>query len=245
MIEVRDLHKSFGDNQVLRGIDLNIEDGETLTILGRSGSGKTVLLKNIVGLMKPDKGWVSIDGVNISSASRRQKFALRRQMGFVFQSAALFDSMTVYQNLALPLAEARFPKDEIEDRVRRALEMVDMADTQNLFPAELSGGMKKRVGVARAIVAQPKYIFYDEPTTGLDPITADTICDLIKHLDQVLGTTSVVVSHDMHLATKVSDRIVLISQGEIAFNGNPEQAMNQGPDSPVSRFIQATKLLVP
>ncbi|MGB9590072.1 MAG: ABC transporter ATP-binding protein [candidate division WOR-3 bacterium] len=241
MIEVSDLWKSFGKAPVLKGVSLKISDGETVTILGKSGSGKTVLLKNIVGLMRPDRGSVVIDGVNVSKARLKALYALRRNMGFVFQWSALFDSMTVYENLALPLVERRVSAKEIAERVAETLEMVEMGGTQKLYPAELSGGMRKRVGVARAIVARPRYLFYDEPTTGLDPITADTICNLISDLDRKLGVTSVVVTHDMHLATKVSDRIVLLSDGVISWEGRPDEAISSK-YSAIADFLEATSL---
>jgi len=241
VIEVRDLWKSFGKEPVLKGVNLRVEDGETITILGKSGSGKTVLLKNIVGLMRPDRGSVFIDGVNITRAKGKTLYGIRRNMGFVFQWSALFDSMTVFENVALPLIEMKIDPDEIRKRVDEALEMVEMGGTQGLYPAELSGGMKKRVGVARAIVSRPRYLFYDEPTTGLDPITADTICSLISELDRKLGVTSVVVTHDMHLATKVSDRIVLLSEGVIAWVGSPAEAISSK-RGPVADFIEATSL---
>ncbi len=241
MIEVKDLYKSFGKNPVLLGVSLAVSDGETITILGKSGSGKTVLLKNIVGLMRPDRGSVLIDGLNVSRAGGKALYAMRKNMGFVFQWSALFDSMTVYENVALPLVERKISHKEIAEKVKRALEMVEMGGTQKLYPAELSGGMKKRVGVARAIVSEPKYLFYDEPTTGLDPITADTICDLISELDERLGTTSVVVTHDMHLATKVSDRIVLLSDGKIAWEGTPAEALSSE-DTAIADFLKATSL---
>ncbi|MEO0210321.1 MAG: ATP-binding cassette domain-containing protein [candidate division WOR-3 bacterium] len=241
MIEVKDLWKSFGGNTVLAGVSLTVSDGETITILGKSGSGKTVLLKNIVGLMKPDRGSVLIDGIEVNRARGKTLYSLRKNMGFVFQWSALFDSMTVYENVALPLLEAKFPQDEIKRLVDEALEMVEMGGTQRLYPAELSGGMRKRVGVARAIVSKPRYLFYDEPTTGLDPVTADTICDLISDLDKKLGVTSVVVTHDMHLATKVSDRIVLLSDGIIAWEGKPNEALDSGNEA-ISDFLRATSL---
>lgn len=241
MIEVKDIYKSFGKTPVLSGVSLTVGDGETVTILGKSGSGKTVLLKNIVGLIRLDRGTVLIDGVNVAKAGGRALYAMRKNMGFVFQWSALFDSMTVYENVALPLVEMRVPGKEMREKVAEALEMVDMAGTQKLYPAELSGGMKKRVGVARAIVSRPRYLFYDEPTTGLDPVTADTICDLIIELDRKLGVTSMVVTHDMHLATKVSDRIILLSDGVIAWEGEPQDAL-ACKDKAITDFLEATSL---
>ncbi len=241
MIVVRELYKSFGDKEVLRGINLKIERGETLAILGRSGEGKTVLLKNMVGLMKPDRGSVEIDGFEITSATRRELYKFRRNMGFVFQGSALFDSMTVFWNVALPLAEAGFKKSEIESMVSEALRLVGLEGTENLYPAELSGGMQKRVGVARAIVSKPKVLFYDEPTAGLDPVTADSIGELILKLKQELGTTSVVVTHDLHLATKVSDRIALLKGGVVAWEGRVED-LKMADNLELAAFLKATEV---
>ncbi len=241
MISVRDLHKSFEGKPVLKGVNLEVKKGETLTILGRSGEGKTVLLKNMVGLMKPDKGEVIIDGFNVSKASRRQLYKFRRRLGFVFQGSALFDSLTVFWNVALPLAEAGRKPEEIRELVAEALRLVGLEGTENLYPAELSGGMRKRVGVARAIVAKPQVLFYDEPTAGLDPVTADAIGDLILKLKRELGTTSVVVTHDLHLAAKVSDRLALLKGGVVAWEGNVEE-LRKVDNLELAAFLKATEV---
>jgi len=217
MIELKGVHKSFGNKQVLRGVDLTIRDGELLVILGRSGTGKSVLLKHIVGLMKPDKGSVIVEGEDVSHVHTAELYRIRRLIGFVFQNSALFDSMTVFENVALPLIErGGMSIDEVRQRVIDVLSLVEMEDAALLMPEELSGGMRKRVAIARALVAEPKYILYDEPTTGLDPIIADRINDLILALKRDVGVTSVVVTHDIHSALKIADRIVLLSGGRIA-----------------------------
>ncbi len=224
MIEVRDLHKSFGDKQILKGVNLDIATGESITIIGQSGGGKSVLLKHLVGLLTPDSGDVIVDGENLTKAKRKQLYEIRKKFGVLFQGAALFDSMTVEQNVALGLrTHTRKSEEEISDRVKYCLEVVNMDGTQALKPAELSGGMKKRIGLARAIAMEPAYVFYDEPTTGLDPITADAINDLIITMSRELHVTNVMVTHDMVSAYKVSDRIVMLYDGEIVFSGTPEE----------------------
>ena len=182
MIKIEGLWKSFGSTEVLRGLDLEIRDGETIVIIGRSGGGKSVLLKHLCGLLKPDKGKVLVDGVDIAPLDEQEITPIRKQFGFLFQSAALFDSMTLYDNVAFPLHEERRPEAEIQKRVNEALCIVDLTQAQDKKPAELSGGMRKRAGLARAVVANPKYVLYDEPTTGLDPIRADNINQLILRL---------------------------------------------------------------
>ncbi|HEY3294577.1 MAG TPA: ABC transporter ATP-binding protein [bacterium] len=237
MIEVRDLYKSFGDKQVLKGVNLNIETGESITIIGQSGGGKSVLLKHLVGLLAPDSGAVIVDGRNITRARRRELYAIRKKMGVLFQGAALFDSMTVEQNVALGLrTHTKKTEEEIAERVKYCLELVNMDGTQNLKPAELSGGMKKRIGLARAIAMEPAYILYDEPTTGLDPITADAINDLIITMNRELHVTNIVVTHDMVSAYKVSERIVMLYDGEIVFSGTPEETQNTDIDI-VHKFV--------
>jgi len=186
MIEIKNLHKSFGKNYVLRGIDLKINTGESLAIIGKSGCGKSVLLKHIVGLLNPDEGYVKVDGVSINDANKKELYKIRRKFGFLFQGAALFDSMTVFENVSLPLIENNFgfSKKEIERIVNEKLELIGLPNIQDLKPSELSGGMKKRVALARALVTNPEYILYDEPTTGLDPIMSDSIDELIKELNE-------------------------------------------------------------
>jgi phospholipid/cholesterol/gamma-HCH transport system ATP-binding protein len=237
MIQVQNLQKNFGAKPVLRGVDLEIPTGQAVTIIGQSGSGKSVLLKHLVGLLQPDAGCVIVDGIDITNASRRDLYATRTKFGVLFQSAALFDSMTVEENVGLALHEhTKQSEDEISKRVAQCLEMVSLPGTEKLKPAELSGGMKKRVGLARAIAMQPQYILYDEPTTGLDPITADSINDLIIHLNEQLNVTTVIVTHDMVSAFKISDRIVMIHEGRIIYSGAVEETQNSSIDI-VRRFV--------
>jgi phospholipid/cholesterol/gamma-HCH transport system ATP-binding protein len=220
MIEVRDLNKSFGSKQVLRGVDLSLEDGETMVVLGRSGSGKSVILKHLIGLLKPDQGEVLIEGEPITQLPERKLTAVRRKVGMLFQSGALFDSMTVEGNLAFPLREQGMrDSKEITARVAEALEMVDLSGEEKKMPAELSGGMRKRVGLARTIVGRPRCILYDEPTTGLDPITTDGINHMIRRLQRRLSVTSIVVTHDMKTAFHCADRVAFLHEGRRHFLG--------------------------
>jgi len=225
MIEVVDLFKSFGSHQVLSGIDLAIPEGSTCVILGGSGSGKTVLMKHMIGLLKPDRGRVIVDGVDIVPQSAEELEQTRRKFGMVFQAAALFDSMTVYENVSFPLREHRkkLKEEEIRERVRQKLSIVGLKDVEEKFPADLSGGMRKRVGLARAIVLDPKIVLYDEPTTGLDPITTDYVDEMILDAKRQLGVTSVVISHDIASAFKVADNIAFLYQGRIVDQGPPAQ----------------------
>jgi phospholipid/cholesterol/gamma-HCH transport system ATP-binding protein len=237
MIEVRDLHKSFGEKKVLDGVNMKIDTGESVTIIGQSGGGKSVLLKHLVGLLKPESGSVWIDGQNLTAAKRKELYEIRKKFGMLFQSAALFDSMTVEENIALGLrTHTDQSEEEIVKRVEYCLELVSMSGTRQLKPAELSGGMKKRVGLARAIAMEPQYIFYDEPTTGLDPITADSINDLILTMNRELKVTTVVVTHDMVSAYKVSSRIVMLYGGKIIFSGTPTEIQETDNDL-VHRFV--------
>ncbi len=230
MIEIRDLYKSFGDKQVALGISLEISTGESLTIIGQSGTGKSVLLKHMVGLLMPDSGDILVDNKSVVHARRKELYEIRKQFGILFQGAALFDSMTVEENISLGMRTHKHMTDqEIQDRVAQCLELVSLPGSEKMKPAELSGGMKKRVGLARAIAMQPQYILYDEPTTGLDPITADTINDLIIRMNEELKVTTVVVTHDMVSAYKVSDRIVMIHEGKVIHSGTPEETR----DSPI------------
>lgn len=224
MIEVRQLHKSFGDKPVLRGVDLTINSGQALTIIGRSGCGKSVLLKHLVGLLRPDAGDVLVDGQSLFKSKLKELYEQRKKFGVLFQGAALFDSMTVEDNIALAMrAHTKKSEDEISDIVNRCLTQVGLPHTRKLKPSELSGGMKKRVGLARAIAVEPQYILYDEPTTGLDPITADSINDLIISLNQELSVTTIVVTHDMVSAYKISERIVMLHEGRVIHSGTPEE----------------------
>ncbi|MBD3234710.1 MAG: ATP-binding cassette domain-containing protein [candidate division Zixibacteria bacterium] len=238
MIELIDLHKSFGLNKVLDGANLTIEKGETLTIIGRSGVGKSVMLKHIVRLLEPDSGSVQIDGEEILDFSRKRLMEYRRRFGMLFQGAALFDSMTVDENVGLALREhTDLAEDEIQDIVIEKLRLVGLKDVEELKPAELSGGMKKRVALARAISMDPEFILYDEPTTGLDPIMADAINDLIIRMREELNVTSICVTHDMISAYKISDRISMIYEGKIIFTGTPDEVRNTD-NEVVQQFIQ-------
>jgi len=239
MIEVRDLWKSFGDKEVLRGIDLEIPQGTTQVVLGASGSGKTVLLKHVIGLLRPTRGSVLVDGLEISRLAGRQLTEARRIFGMVFQGAALFDSMTVLENVAFPLREKRrrMPYEEVRERVVESLRVVDLGeDVLELWPAQLSGGMRKRVSLARALVAEPKVVLYDEPTTGLDPITSDSVDQMIQHAKVRRGVTSLVISHDIASAFRVADRLAVLYDGRIAAQGTPEE-VRRSEDPYVRRFL--------
>jgi phospholipid/cholesterol/gamma-HCH transport system ATP-binding protein len=223
-VRVEHLYMSFGANSVLRDVSLDIPRGETTVIMGPSGCGKSVLLKLIIGLLTPDSGHIWIGGLDVPQLSWRQMNRLRRRMGMLFQSAALFDSMTVEENVAFMLRQhTRATSAEIAEAVAEALQMVDMDGTQRLKPAQLSGGMRKRVGLARAIVMRPELVLYDEPTTGLDPITAREINLMIRDLHERLGTTSIVVTHDTESALYVGSRIALTEGGRIVAEGSPEE----------------------
>lgn len=216
---------------------MRIEDGEALVIIGQSGCGKSVFLKHLVGLLDPDEGEVLVDGDRISRAKRADVYRIRMKFGVLFQSAALFDSMTVAQNVGLGLVEhTTMTQGEIDHRVAECLDLVSLSGTQESMPSELSGGMRKRVGLARAIALKPQYVLYDEPTTGLDPITADSINDLIVRLQEELRVTSIVVTHDMVSAFKIADRIVMLHLGQVVFSGNEKQIKTESIDI-VRRFI--------
>jgi len=238
LISIRGIWKKLGGQDVLKGFDLDVPTGQTTVILGRSGGGKSVLLKHIIGLMKPDKGEVLVDGESIVPLSERQLSRVRKKIAILFQSAALFDSMTVEDNIAFPLREAGM-KDlgEIDAKVAHALELVDLAGEQQKMPEKLSGGMRKRVGLARAIVTEPRCILYDEPTTGLDPIVADSINRLIRRLQKRLGITSIVVTHDMKSAFHVADQVAYLYDGRVYFSGTPE-ALRASTDPLVHDFIE-------
>ncbi len=243
MIEIVDLYKNFGEKQVLNGVNLSIHKGETLVIIGRSGEGKSVLIKHIVGLLQPDAGHVSVEGQIVSELEEKQLYELRKKFGFLFQGSALFDSMTVEENIGLPLVENQFKinKDEIEQIVAAKLELVGLPGVQKLKPAELSGGMKKRVALARALVTNPEYILYDEPTTGLDPIMSDSIDNLIKELNNKLTVTSIVVTHDMYSVKNVADKVALLNNGKIHFSGTPDDLLNSS-DKVITDFIKRTAI---
>lgn len=225
MIRIRGLAKRLGRRDVLDGLDLDIPTGETIVVLGRSGTGKSVLLKHIIGLMEPDAGTVEIDGTVLQGLDERGLVEVRKRFGMLFQGSALFDSLSVGENVALPLREhTRMGEDAIRERVRERLAWVGLEGVEEMKPASLSGGMRKRVGLARAIAMDPAYILYDEPTTGLDPIMAGVIDDLIRSLQKRIGVTSVVVTHDLASAWRVADRIALLHAGRVVYSGTVAEA---------------------
>jgi len=236
-IRIQDLHKSFGEQHVLKGVSLTVNKGEAIAIIGQSGCGKSVLLKHVIKLLEPDHGEVWIDGRVIANLSVKELVTMRQRFGMLFQSAALFDSLTVAENVGLGLTEQRrLSRDEINERVMEKLEMVRLASAAEKYPAELSGGMRKRVGMARAIANDPEVLLYDEPTTGLDPITSDVIDDLIVELKEKLKVTSISVTHDMRSAFKTANRIIMLYQGVVAFDGTPEET-RASTDPIVAQFI--------
>ena len=237
MIRFDDVHKRFGSKEVLRGFSLDVADGETLVLLGASGSGKSVALKHIVGLLLPDAGSVYVDGHAVSRLDRAGLRALRQEIGFVFQFAALFDSMNVFDNVALGLRRRKLPEEEIAERVEEALALVDLTGTGSTMPADLSGGMRKRVGIARAIALRPRYLLYDEPTTGLDPITSAVMDRLMVRAKEHLGVTGVVVTHDMRSAYTVGDRIAMLHDGAVRQVGTATQ-IRETQDPVVRQFIE-------
>ncbi len=220
-----DLHKSFGAKEVLRGVDLDVAQGETLVVLGGSGSGKSVLLRHTIGLHRPDRGEVWVDGTEITALDEDQLIETRKKVGMLFQAGALFDSMTVYDNVSFALREhTDWDEGRVRERAREVLALVELDDVEDLMPSDLSGGMRKRVALARAVALAPRAVLYDEPTTGLDPITANTINGLIRSLQSRLGITSIVVTHDIHSALAVSDRIAFLYEGGIRFHGTTAEA---------------------
>ena len=236
MIAFRDLHKAFGPKQVLRGVSVAVQDGETLVIVGGSGTGKSVALKHVVGLLEPDAGEVEVDGQVVSRLRRRELMELRSHIGYVFQFAALFDSMTIFDNVAFGLRR-RLGAAEIRGRVAEALQLVELPGAEQRMPAELSGGMRKRVGLARAIALRPKYLLYDEPTTGLDPVTSAVIDELMVRTREALGVTSIVITHDMRSAYTVGDRIAMLYEGRIRQVGTVAE-IQQTTDPVVRQFIE-------
>jgi phospholipid/cholesterol/gamma-HCH transport system ATP-binding protein len=237
MIEVSNLEKSFGAQKVLDGVNLRIETGESAVIIGRSGGGKSVLLKHIIGLIKPDAGEVRIDGENIVPMNERQLLRVRSKFGMLFQGAALFDSMTVAENVAFAFRRNRpISEDEIRNKVTEALALVELPGTEEKKPSELSGGMRKRVGLARAIIYQPQIVLYDEPTTGLDPIVSDSIDRLILRVRDRFRVTTVVVTHDMRSARRLGQRILMLHEKKIYAEGTPDEIFNSA-DRIVRQFI--------
>ncbi|HZV46753.1 MAG TPA: ABC transporter ATP-binding protein [Thermodesulfovibrionales bacterium] len=234
MIEIINLHKSFGKNHVLRGIDLTVEKGESMVVIGGSGSGKSVLLKHIIGILRPDAGKVLIDNVDLALLKERELYEVRKKFGMLFQMSALFDSMTVWENVGFALHRHKSMHDkEIKARATEKLKLVGLSGVENLMPAELSGGMKKRVGLARAIAHEPEILLYDEPTTGLDPIMAAAINELIIEMKNTLSVTSVAITHDMNSAYIIADRIAMLYEGRIIATGSPDEIKNTG--NPVVR----------
>jgi len=240
MIELRDVHKRFGQQVILNGVDFSVEEGETVALLGPSGTGKSVLLKHIIGLIHPDSGTIIVDDLNVPLLGRKQLAALRSTIGYVFQNGALFDSMNVFENIRLGITDEKDNRDAgyCARRIPECLHLVNLAeDVARKYPAELSGGMRKRVGIARAIAGRPKYLLYDEPTSGLDPVNADIIDSLVKHLADTLGVTSVMVTHDVRGAFRVSDRVALLSDGKIVLQGTPKEFL-ASTDPRVKAFLE-------
>ena len=237
-IVLNDLHKSFGARTILDGLSLEVRDGETVAVIGYSGVGKSVLLKSIVRLLEPERGTVNVDGANVADLTKPELYELRRRVGYVFQFAALFDSMNVFDNVAMGLR--RIPtmtEDEIQVRVVDSLGLVEMQGYEQRMPGQLSGGQRKRVGLARAIATQPKYLLYDEPTTGLDPVTTAVIDGLIMRMRSELRVTSIVVTHDMKSAYRVADKIAMLYDGRIRYVGTPAE-IQQTSDAVVKAFIE-------
>ena len=243
MIRLVDVHKAFGPKKVLEGFSLDVVEGEAMVIIGYSGTGKSVAIKHIVGLLEPDSGEVWVDGLEVPKLSRRDLYELRARIGYVFQFAALFDSMTIGENVAMGLRKQQeLTEPQIEDRVHEALDLVDLPNVAERFPAELSGGMRKRVGIARAIALRPKYILYDEPTTGLDPVTSAVIDQLMIRMREKLGVTSIVITHDMRSAYSVGTRIAMLYQGRVRQVGTVEEIQHTT-DPVVRQFIEGRATL--
>jgi len=240
MIELHGLHKAFGKQVVLDRVDFEVREGETVALMGPSGTGKSVLLKHIIGLIKPDSGTVIVDGKEVSKLKRKELSELRSHIGYVFQNGALFDSMNVFENVRLGITdEAKYSDlDYCRERISECIRLVNLPpDTIEKYPAELSGGMRKRVGIARAIAGAPKYLLYDEPTSGLDPVNADIIDSLVQRLDHELGVTSVMVTHDVRGAFRVADRLALLSDGMIVMQGTPKEFL-ASTNAKVKEFLE-------
>jgi len=237
-IRVINLFKSFGENQVLQGVDLEVQPGESMVVIGGSGSGKTVLIKCIIGLMRPDEGEIYVDGLEISSLNEKRMNEVRNKFGMLFQWGALFDSMTVWENVGFGLRhQTHLKEEEIRKIASEKLALVGLKNVEDLMPAELSGGMRKRVSLARAIAIEPEILLYDEPTTGIDPIMADAINDLIVQMREKLNVTSIAITHDMKSAYKIGDRIAMLYQGKIIEVGTPEEIKNSS-NPIVKQFIE-------
>ena len=244
MIEVKNLYKSYGKKGVLSDISLSVSHGQSLAVVGKSGAGKSVLLRCLIGLVKPDNGTIYVDNKLINTMNFSQLQKIRSSIGMVFQFGALFDSMTVGENISLALQKlTKLNENEIQQRVCNSLDEVDMAGTENLMPAELSGGMKKRVGIARAIAIKPAYLFYDEPTTGLDPVMTDSINRLIRKFQDTGEVTSVIITHEMRTVYDVADRVLLLHEGRIQYDGSPD-TINNVDDPVVQQFITGNSTLI-
>jgi phospholipid/cholesterol/gamma-HCH transport system ATP-binding protein len=240
VIEIRGVKKRFGTQVVLDGVDFDVQDGETVALLGPSGTGKSVLLKHVIGLLQPDSGHIIVDGKNVAMLHRKELAAFRSNIGYVFQNGALFDSMTVFENVRLGITDEKkfLDGDYARERVAECIRLVNLQpEVVDKYPAELSGGMRKRVGIARAIAGAPKYLLYDEPTSGLDPVNSDIIDGLVKRLAEELGVTSVMVTHDVRGAFRVANRIALLSDGKVVMQGTPEEFLKS--DNPkVREFLE-------
>jgi phospholipid/cholesterol/gamma-HCH transport system ATP-binding protein len=238
LISLRDVHKAFGEKKVLQGFSLEVPEGETMVIIGYSGSGKSVAIKHVVGLLEPDKGTVFVDDLEVPRLSRQELYELRSKIGYVFQFAALFDSMTIGDNVAMGLRkQGLLDPGGIRERVAQALDLVDLPNVEDRYPAELSGGLRKRVGLARAIALRPKYILYDEPTTGLDPVTSAVIDELMIRMRDKLGVTSVVITHDMKSAYRVGTRIAMLYEGKVRQCGSVDE-IRLSSDPVVRQFVE-------
>lgn len=245
LISLRNVHKAFGSKKVLQGFTLDVAEGETMVIIGYSGTGKSVAIKHIVGLLEPDEGSVTVDGLEVPKLSRRELYALRARIGYVFQFAALFDSLSIGENVAMGLRkQGKLSPGEIDQRVQEVLELVDLPNVQDRFPAELSGGMRKRVGLARAIALRPKYILYDEPTTGLDPVTSAVIDELMIRMREKLGVTSIVITHDMRSAYRVGTKIAMLYEGKVRQVGTVDE-IRHTEDPIVRQFVEGRPDLEP
>lgn len=242
MIELINVHKSFGSNHVLRGVNLKVDKGEGMVVIGGSGSGKSVLLKHIIGILKPDEGNVVIEGKDITKLSENELYEIRRKFGMLFQMSALFDSMRVWENVGFSmLRHEKMNEKDVKSLAVEKLKLVGLVNVETLMPSELSGGMKKRVGLARAIAHEPEILLYDEPTTGLDPIMADAINDLILEMKRKLAVTSVAITHDMNSAYKIADRIAMLYEGKIQDVGSPDEIKNT--ENPVvKQFITGSAI---
>jgi phospholipid/cholesterol/gamma-HCH transport system ATP-binding protein len=242
-IRVRDLYKSFGPQQVLKGVDLDIERGKINIVIGGSGGGKSVLIKHLMGLLRPDRGHIWVDGEDVVGLDDVEANRVRRKFGMMFQNVALFDSLNVIENIAFPLVERyHMPRAEVEERVRELLRKLDLARVTGIetkFPGELSGGMKKRVGLARALIDRPEILLYDEPTTGLDPVATKNVDDLIKQTAEQFGVTSVVISHDMASTFRIADRIAMLYEGRIIVNASPTELLEH-PHPALREFVETS-----